>query len=619
MNLKDRYFWHGIGRVMRRGRTAAPARGKAGHRRSDTPKGGAAAGKRKLKTEGGEGGEGDDDDLGERLLDAGEFRLPAADDPGLGDSVKLIEPEDFVRSVVQIKEEAQRAHKRRELHGEKMLQLATAAEKLHKAYLKQQSALEELKARPRSIGGEGLDFSGLQSTLRVPKRFRRDPFYYLTTALDPQRVGFASQFDGIGEQSMTPQMRAYARRSLLNEATQARVYESQALNDIAIIVDATLAQDRDSDYANTPRPQRMQRLRCVREWKRSYTSLRDAAMDTITAGEGLEWVVPTIMSSQLHTIVMANLVLADQFEWPTMPGPSWKDPVEGSDPVAYLADMGLEDPAAEGAKAPASVIGTRAFQLDAIKAMARVVLADEVEEDLVIPAVPRILFQLGRAHARFREIALVKGFKTALAGFDTADVPPARDARLAWNGLRWFQKSVEAGLTGGQTTEVDLSTLSATALANMLGTQKEYGQNADEGFFLTGYSGWIRFLTLYDTANGQPIVLTLEKMGRDATLFRGQLGQVFGRPIIVSQYIGENLNASGVYDNVTKTKTIVLHVNRRCFKGGERRSLRIQRGDELKMETGQIVLVSSWRGAYAPVNYAGPQLYVSLGKNLPSY
>lgn len=615
MKRKDRYFWLGISRVMRYGKTEPAARGKEGHQRSDPPKGDKGAGKRKLKTPA-----DDEEPLDELGLDPKEFEFDSKEDGGLPGDLRLVEPEDFVKSVLQIKDEAVRSHKRRELHGEKMLQLAQSMEKLHKAYLKQQAVIGELKAKPRSLGGASdLNFDGLMHRMRVPKRFAKDPFYYLTTALDPQRVGYASMFEGVGEQSMTPQMRAIARRSLLNDATQARVYECQALNDISIITDAVLAQDKDSDYAATPRIARMQKLRCVREWKRAYKSLRDAAMDTLTAGEGLEWVIPTIMSSQLHTIVMANLVLADQFDWPTMPGPSWKDPVEGADPVAYMADQALEDPADAAAKPLASVIGTRNFQLDAIKAMARVVLADEVEEDLVIPAVPRILFQLGRAHARFREIALVNGFRSALAGFDTADVPPSRDARLAWNGLRWFQKNVQAGLAGGQTLEVDLATLSATALANMLGVQKEYGQNTDEGFFLTGYSGWIRFLTLYDTANGTPIVLTLEKMGAAATLFRGQLGQVFGRPIIVSQYIREDLNASGIYDNVTKTKTVVLHVNRRGFKGGERRSLRIQRGDELKMETGQITLVSSWRGAWAPVNYAGQQLYVSLGKNLPSY
>jgi hypothetical protein len=155
----------------------------------------------------------------------------------------------------------------------------------------------------------------------------------------------------------------------------------------------------------------------------------------------------------------------------------------------------------------------------------------------------------------------------------------------------------------------------------MLGVQKQYGAISESAncFFLTGYSGSIRFLTLYDTASGQPIVLTRDKMGERATLFTGTFGELFGRPIVVSREIREDLNASGIYDGVTKTKTIVLHVNRQCFKGGERRAYRTQRGDELKMETGQIVIVSSWRGDWKPVNYPGQQLYVSLGKNLPSF
>lgn len=618
--MKDkRFYFADLGRVMRRHRVAPPA--SRTHKRGGG--GGPEAGdegngdgkKRKLKTE--------DEDEDERTIEFNvtEFEEKGEDDPGPGE-IKLVDEEDYLRGVKELTDEAKRAHKRRELGAAKIVKLAGHLERLHKGYLRTRSELEELKKKPRFAGGRGgdVDLSGLSLRMRVPPRYRKNPvqrLYYSLMASDPNEIGYAAMFDGIGD--MTPQMRAFARKRMLNDATQARIYELQAMNDLAIGVDLIMAQSDAEGYGSQPRHVRMRGLRVVREFNRAFKGTRDVAMDTLTAGEGLEWVTPTYMSTQLHTIIQAQMVLSNQFDWPTMQAPSVKDPVEGADPEWYLTDQALDDPADPGAKAPASKFETRNFQLDALKAMGRVVLSDEMEEDLALPAVPAAMFRLGRGAARFREKALVNGFKNALGGFDTADVPVGREARLAWNGLRWLQKSVQAGLTGGDTLEVDFGNAAPTAslVAQMIGVTKEYGQQPDEGFFLTGYSGFIRLLVLSD--NGNAIVLTIDKMGRDATFFRGQLGMMFARPVIVSQYVREDLNASGIYDNVTKNRTIYLYVNRSCFKGGERRAARIKRYDELKAETGQIELIGSWRGAWGPVNYAGRQGFVSLGKNVPSY
>jgi len=162
--------------------------------------------------------------------------------------------------------------------------------------------------------------------------------------------------------------------------------------------------------------------------------------------------------------------------------------------------------------------------------------------------------------------------------------------------------------------------LSAEVLAQMKGVLKEYGQMPDDGLWVSGYSGFIRLLTLYDkTSGGTPMLLTQDKMGAGATFPRGQLGLLYGSPFVVSQFMREDLNASGIYDNVTVTKTALLYANRRAFQGGERRATTVKRYDELKAETDQILVMGTYRAAFAPVNYAGTQRFVSLGRNIASF
>jgi len=548
-------------------------------------------------------------------LDIAEFE-PLAKPSETPKRAELVEADDYLKAVVELRDEAVKLQKRGDLHGESMLKLATAAKRIHERQQEQESALALLK-RGIQMAGDGLDLSTLAMRHKVPRHL--DPLYYHLTAVDPQRLGYAAMFDGLDAGAMTPHLRAFARKRGLNEATQSHIYEAQALNDMVVMTDFILASNPDLEYGSLPRRQRVQRLKVFREYQKAIKGLRDAAMDTATAGEGGAW-VPTIMSSQLHSIIMAQLILADQFEWPQMPSAAWTDPVEGYDPTAYIVSQALVDPAAANAKPTASIFETRSMTLTAVKFMARVVLSTEVEEDAILPIVPRVLFQLARAHARGRETALVNGFKTALSGFDTGDVPAAGNAKTAWDGLRWFQKSVEATLSAPITTETDLAVMSMEALAQMKGQLREYGQHPEEGVWLTGYSGFIRMLTITDkTSSGTPVVITLDKMGPNATFFRGQLGQVFGSPVIVSQYVREDMNASAIYDGSTVTKTAVYYLNKTCFKGGERRSYRVRRSDDLKMETDQIVVASSQRLAWAPVNYATPQRYIAVGKNVASY
>jgi len=529
-----------------------------------------------------------------------EIEAPPLRDLG---KVELKEPDDAIKAIVEVQDYARELKKRGDLHGEAMVKLSAGLKKAHERLLEADKFMREAQriAPQRSSARADLGF--------LPAGARKQLYRTLATT-NPSKLGYAAMFERSGI-TLPPHIAAFVKRGGADENTQARLLEWQAANDICVVTDMVLAANPESSYGSIPRPQRTKRLRVYRDFRQLSEEMREAAMDTATAGEGLEW-VPTILSSQLKELINAELQLSQSFDWATMPGKVWDNPVEGADAIAYLVAEALDDPAAANAKPTASVPGTRKMTLTAVKLAARVVLSAESEEDLVIPAVPHVLARVARAIARGREKALVDGQKSGT--IDTGDVPGATDVRAAWDGLRKAQKVVGASL------EVDLSTLSAEGLANMRGVLKEYGQAPEDLVWTTGYSGMIRLLTLYDKATGGvPFVLFANQFGADNTMRRGVLMEMLGSPVVVSQFVREDLNASGIFDNVTLTKTILLLSNRRAFQGGERRSMTVRRNDTLKMETDQILVMGTWRGDFQKANFAGTQRFVALGKNIASY
>jgi hypothetical protein len=66
-------------------------------------------------------------------------------------------------------------------------------------------------------------------------------------------------------------------------------------------------------------------------------------------------------------------------------------------------------------------------------------------------------------------------------------------------------------------------------------------------------------------------------------------------PIIVSEYQRQDLNASGVYDNVTTTKTAFQYVNLDQYMIGNRRGQTMTTDNRLYLETDQVVTVATQR------------------------
>lgn len=120
-----------------------------------------------------------------------------------------------------------------------------------------------------------------------------------------------------------------------------------------------------------------------------------------------------------------------------------------------------------------------------------------------------------------------------------------------------------------------------TSSASSLGTETAAGIEAelvgldtpifaDDVVHVTSPEFWLLKLIL-DTN-----LQTVDKYGSLATLLTGEVARIFGRRVLLSEFIDVQYNASGVFDDVTKTKTGVLSVCPKRWAKGVRRGPRVE-------------------------------------------
>lgn len=330
---------------------------------------------------------------------------------------------------------------------------------------------------------------------------------------------------------------------------------------------------------NQPRlPMRVQE---TRYYKEEFAPLVQA-MDSATSAEGTEY-VPRELSAALIERVNLDLIVAPLFVNVDMPSNPFDIPAR----AVSRTRLGktAENTADTGQTGWNKVTpGTRKVTLTAVKFGGEALVSKELEEDSIIAILPFLEEELTDYMAADLEEALINGDTTG--SHMDSDVTAASDPRKAWNGLR------KLAISGAKTDVSATPTVANTIRANRKAMGK-YGVRPADLAHIMSISAYIQLLA--DTS-----VLTMEKYGPYATIVTGELGKVDGSPIVVSEYVRSDLNASGVYDGTTTTKTEVITVNRRGYAMGERRGLTLQVLRELYAEFDQDAIAASWRKAFTP-------------------
>lgn len=334
-------------------------------------------------------------------------------------------------------------------------------------------------------------------------------------------------------------------------------------------------------------------LKMWREFASEASALRKA-MDTATSGEGLDW-IPTGFSSELIRKVKLQLKVSALHRRIVMPTNPFRLPIEGADATAYLFAESTSDTAT---KITASTPGTSDVTFDAIKLACRILVSTELEEDSVVAILPLLRDKIVQALAEAQETSTING-DTAGTHMDS-DVTASTDVRKAWDGYRKLALSAAS---------VDCSTFDKSNLRAIRTAMGKYGVNPRN-------LAWIAGISIYNKMLGLDEVVTFDKYGPSATILTGELGKFDGIPIIVSEFIREDLNATGVYDGVTTSKTVLPLVYRPAFLYGDRRNITLKVSHELYMETDQDVAIATQRLDFQPVQDATTEPIVGLGYNI---
>jgi HK97 family phage major capsid protein len=324
------------------------------------------------------------------------------------------------------------------------------------------------------------------------------------------------------------------------------------------------------------------------------------AMDTLTEGEGKEW-IPTNMRPQMLERLRLSLRVPGLFETFTIGNDQEMLPVEGGDAQAYLVPENTADTGQEGITPSTPGTAQVNFKARTIGAMTRV--SKKANRDSIIPLIPYIQFKLLRALAVGRENAIINGDISST--HQDSGVTGAKDVRKAWPGLR------KLAIANGWT--IDAADFSADTIFEGLAMMGEYGVENPEDIAL------IFSPTAYAKFRMFPEIRTKDKVGDDAIVVTGQRDSFMGMPVVVSGKLGQNLDSTGVVSATAEnnTKTGFLMVYRPGFSNADRQEAELDE-DPTPKELLQTKVLVDARYDFQPNYKVSTEPIVVYGHNIDS-
>lgn len=314
-----------------------------------------------------------------------------------------------------------------------------------------------------------------------------------------------------------------------------------------------------------------------------------AAVDTKTGAEGKEF-VPTSLSGRALERIGASLTMAELFEIVAMPANPYRlagFTVTPGRPFLHAEQTADTSQTTIGFVTP----GTRDVELTAVKIAALCLVSSEADEDVLAPLLAAIETELGEWLAAGVDDAIVNG--DAQGAHMDSDITAAADARKAWDGLRALTPA--AAKTDGANAPLTASMLRAN--------RRKLGR---AGALARQLAHIVSPVGVEQLASDNAFV-TPERYGPSVTPVAGEAGRVDGVPVVVSDFVRDDLNASGVHDGATENRTVAITVNRNGFVVGQRRGVSIGQLTERLAESDQRGLTASLRLAFASRQPAGSE------------
>lgn len=298
-----------------------------------------------------------------------------------------------------------------------------------------------------------------------------------------------------------------------------------------------------------------------------FQSLADRAVKhTLTTGgtaTGAELIDIITWPSLFQDIVSRTLVAGLFQPWVDMPSQSLELP--------SLGDVTFYKPAGEGQSVTATDLATAKRTLTACTIKGQVDISDEESEDAVIALIPEIASILRRnASAAIDEAILCADATTGKENVNFyyptsgADIATTSRFLLGFDGLIHYCLNEVTGNVSNVGAALDAAKIRA-----ILALMGKYGVNPERIAFITDI--WDKIVLL-----GLSELLTVDKMGLAATILTGQIGNIYGSPVIISTALAKACATGQVHQTGgNNTKGRFLAVNRDMWKFGIRRNIRV--------------------------------------------
>ncbi|KKL67719.1 hypothetical protein LCGC14_2132200, partial [marine sediment metagenome] len=248
--------------------------------------------------------------------------------------------------------------------------------------------------------------------------------------------------------------------------------------------------------------------------------------------------------------------------------------------TVYLQNEATQDSAA---KLLTSQVTTGSFSLSAVKLAVRSLWSGEMDEDSIIPVLSMYQNNLRVKTSEAIESMIING-DTAGTHMDNAvaTLYASTAPEMGALGLRaWCVDQTNSTAATGTMVVGDF----ADAKASM----GKYAMDPDQTIWLMSPKAHNLILKLAE-------IETVDKYGLGATILTGEIGRLYGTPVIVSGQFPENLNASGLYDGSTTDNTGAILCRRDAGVIGFKRQFKVE--TQRIIATDQTEIVATTRPAF---------------------
>lgn len=364
-------------------------------------------------------------------------------------------------------------------------------------------------------------------------------------------------------------------------ARDPQVAELQRLNDRVYLCSALLRRD--------PRT-----LKSYADFAGLAGELRKA-LNTVDDSE----FVPDSFSTSLVEEVRLQRRLPTLFENVDIPRSPLKWPVEGGIGLPYLVSENVSD---TGSKIPTRNPNTADVTFAAKTIGVRVPFSHEFDEDSIVAAEDYVRRQIAKALTDGLETAILNGDSdsTHMDGIVTA----SNDVRRTFNGLRRLARVPSTN------TETDLATFNQAGFAAVRRKMGAYGIDPSELICIVGVNTYYEIL---GNSTNWGDFQTLDKVGPRAIAVTGEVGALYGVPVVVSAYAPETCANAATCDG-TGSDGVMVIANRRAY------GLATQVGATIETlwdpEALQYKVIGYQRVDFQPWFNAATELAASVGYNI---